>query len=113
MRLMDTRRLGLQQYTLIQEQLKDPNLTFDQRLALITQANAVIKDLASLQKAVIKKARKQREINPPKKRGRPRKQFDSDGNPLYNDSPKMEEPNSKEAFLSRLQSDEIRESESD
>jgi hypothetical protein len=111
MRLVDMRRIGLQQYAAIQEQLKDPTLTFEQRTVLNNQSIAILKELAGLQKVAIKKARKQREEKSKGKPGRPKKQFDSEGNPLYNDSPKMEEPNSKEAFLNRIQANGPEETE--
>lgn len=109
-RVNDTRRDIKKQYDAL-EKLRDKpdaNYTFEQMRFFITEMNALLKTMADLQKhaAVRRPSRGKKGTGRP--RGRPRKNFDAEGIPLYQDSPKpvkSEDDNSKAKFLQEITSE--------
>ena len=111
-RLREQRRVLLQQHYFLQKQQEDPNLTFEQRSFYISESNKILAQLTDLQKVYQKAPREPKPQKPKNKGGRPKRMLDSEGNPLYNNSPKPEGPTAKQKFLDGIKTDES-ESETD
>lgn len=105
-RLRDTRLLIVQQYEAIQKLMNDPaaKYTFEQKQFFITELNDLIKQMAMLQKLASGRGRYKPKTKGGKK-GRPRREYGSDGVPLYQDSPKPVKPDdeSKTKFLQEME----------
>lgn len=98
-RRADIRKKVLAQYDSIQAERnrEGANYTFEQITFFIQEGNRILELLARLP------SRKGTSPAPGKKRGgRPKRMHDSEGNPLYNNSPKLAKPEdhtSKKKFL--------------
>jgi hypothetical protein len=95
--------------------------TSEQRIILYKELNIANASLVDMQKLASKKWKRRRqnlEYNKKKRGGRPRKQYDSNGEPLYQGVPvrpkpdEIEPEDSKSKFLSQLKSNEVEKSSS-
>lgn len=96
--LTDTRRRIL-------AELEKPDIPQDQRTALLLKLSDL--QLMSAKKWARRRKNMQKRPSTGRKRGRQKRMHDSQGNPLYNDSPKLVKPedaDSKQKFLSGIQS---------
>lgn len=106
-RVNDTRRDIKEQYDAMKKLRDNPSNTPEQTKFIIKEMNDLLKTMADLQKHAAARRPSRGKPGTGRPKGRPRKQFDSQGNPLYVTSPKLvkaDDEDSKAKFLEGITS---------